>query len=326
MGIKRTITRSKTAEIVTIGEAYKRFENDKSAKGLEPATMRNYEQSLGYLMEYAGFTKTTDIKSFSRDLIIEWTNMLRDNELSHKSINHYIRDCRAFLRWCMHDDRKYLERFQIDEVNGQEPTKKVYALEDLKRLLAKPKEKEDSDFVEWRNWAIVNLAFDMGARCSTITNIQIGDVNLEKHTIYLRHTKNKALAHMNISSNCARVLKEFINDWRHSASDEEYLFCNYSGEQLTYNALAHSYTKYCKSRGVEKHSLHSVRHSFATALAENTNGDMVKVQKALGHKSIDMARQYIDMASVSMGDYDTISPLARSKDKRGRPKRKITRG
>lgn len=325
MGIKRTVKRNSGKSIVTIGEAYNGFEIEKQAKGLVEATMKNYKQSLAYFKEFCGVTDASDIQELTKDQMLAWVNEMRERGCTPAAINHYIRDCRAFLYWCMADERKYIESFKVECTRGQEPKKKTYTKQEIKRLLEKPKDKEDVDFTEWRNWAIVNLAYDMGARAGTIIEIQLRDVNLAKRAIYLRHTKNKALSHAVISTQCAKALKEYIDDWRSDSSEEDYLFCSYSNEQLTYNALAHSFVAYCKERGVEHHSLHGLRHSFATELAENTNGDMVRVQKALGHSSIDMARKYIDMANVSMGNYDEISPLAKTKDKRGRPKRSVSK-
>lgn len=340
MGIKRTIKKSTGATVVTIGEAFCKFESEKLAKGLVASTMRNYAQSLYYFIDYCGFdftmseedtysdiikTCSTDVKAINREKVIEWVNHMHADSLKVSAINHYLRDCKAFFNWCAHDDRGYINGFKIDSVKGQEPVKKLYKQDDLKTLMAKPQSKKDKDFIEWRNWAVVNLAFDMGARAGSIVEIRIEDINLKSHTIYLRHTKNKALANMNISSQCAKALKEYINDWRQDAEAEDFLFCNTAGEQLTYTALAHSYSKYCKARGVMQHNLHGLRHSFATALAENTNGDMVRVQKALGHSSIEMARKYVDIASVGMGNYDAISPLAKLKGNKGAPTRKIKR-
>jgi len=323
MAVKRIVRRNNGESIVTIGEAFRKFENEKVAKGLVVSTLRNYRQSLDYFLDFCGFDFNTDIQSITRDLIIDWTTDMQIRELAAKGINHYLSDLRAFLNWCMGDDREYLPTFKVQLVKAQEPPKKIYNKNDIKRLLDKPKRKNDSDYVEWRNWCIVNLIYDMGARAGTIIEIQVGDIDFKKHTIYLRHTKNKALAHMSISSHCIKVLKEYIADWRDIGEPTDYLFCNISGEQLTYNALAHSFKKYCEDRGVHQHNIHGLRHSFATALAESTNGDMVRVQKALGHSSIDMAKQYVDLATVSMGDYDEISPLERAKEKKGRPTRAI---
>lgn len=326
MAIKRTIKRSNAgASIVTIKEAYDSFEREKKAKGVVESTLRNYAQSLGYFKDFCSFTDYTDIAEIKRDLVINWIADMQARQVKHEAINHYLRDCKVFFNWCSADDRKYFAPFKIDMVRGQEPKKKDFAQSDLEKLLKKPESKDDAAFTEWRNWAVVNLAYDMGARAGSIVEIQMQDIDLKKNLVYLRHTKNKALATLSFSSACAKALKEYVNDWRNGAQDDEPLFCNVAGEALTYNALAHSFRTYCKNRGVQQYNLHGLRHSFATTLAQTTNGDMVRVQKALGHSSIDMARKYIDLASIDMGDYDAISPLARAKGNKGAPSRKIQR-
>lgn len=313
MGMTRKVKRNTTKAIVTISEAFERFTNEKEALGKVSKTIDNYKKSLGYFMEHYELNyDTTDINSVTRDLFLGWAADMREDGKSAATINHYLRDCRAFFYWCMGDDRKYIEpSFKIDMVSAQEPDKKTYSKTDIDRLLKKPK--NENDYAEWRTWVIVNLIYDMGARAGTVLEIQLGDINFKRRTLYLRHTKNKALSHKTISSYCAKLLKEFVEDWRADAETEDYLFCNVSGEQLTYNALAHSFQRYCKERNVERASLHGIRHTFATELAENTNGDMIKVQKALGHSSIDMARKYVDIAAVDMGNYDIISPLSKTK-------------
>lgn len=324
MGIKRKVKGSSNNSFISIGYAYTQFDSENRANGLAPSTIANYKQSFTYFIDFADLTEDSDIVEINKDLITEWKNTMILDGKSIKTINHYVRDVRRFCNWCMSDEREYLAHFTIKEVSGQEPKQKIYTQQEIDNLLAKPRYKEGADFTEWRCWAIANLIYDMGARASTILNIQLQDINFQRRSIYLRHTKNKALSHAIISTQCAKVLKEYIGEYfPHDASGSTYVFCNVAFEQLSYNALAHSFTKYCESRGVEHHSLHGLRHSFATKLAETTNGDMVRVQKALGHSSIDMARKYVDLAAVEMGEYDNISPLATSKERRGRPKRSI---
>ena len=319
----------KKEPIVPIGEAYKKFEYEKKAQGRVAATINNYRKSLDMFKGFCGFTDETDIKSINKQLVIDWmTAMQTETEetpaLSASSINHYLRDCRAFFYWCMSDENKYLERFTMPTVSVQEVKQKTYSDKEIERLLKTPEKDRVCDAVEWRCWAITHLAFDMGARAGSIMEIRIEDLNLKKQNVYLRHTKNKALAIFNISTSCARALKQYIELYRYGASGEDYLFVDIGGEPLNQSSLSHSFAKYCKARGVDKTSIHGIRHTFATKLAENTNGNLVRVQKGLGHSSIDMARKYINMAAIDMGDYDEISPLhQKKKNKRGRPKRKI---
>lgn len=331
--VKRTIKSSANkVKVITIGEAFKEFITEKTADGVVPKTLRNYSKTLEKFETFSGFDSNTDIKQVEKAKVLDWVNFMKEtkanggNGLSAASTNHYIRDFRSFLYWCMNDERAYLPSYKLQETSAQETPPKTFSQADLKKLLQKPKDRGDMDFVEWRNWAVVSLALDMGARAGTITDIQIQDLNFSNNTIYLRHTKNKKLTHMKISSAGAKALKEYISLYRDGAEDEEYLFCNVGGEQLTYNALSHSFRKYCADRGVYQYNLHGLRHSFATAFAENTGGDMVKLQKALGHKSIAMAQKYVDLTNVSMGNYDDISPLkSTSSSNKGKPSRKIKR-
>jgi integrase/recombinase XerD len=323
--VKRKIKSSDGVEkIVTIGEAYADFIREKTAKGVVPATIRNYELSTRKLKEFGELDDSSNIKSITRDLVIDWINQLQQDGLSTASINHYIRDGRAFLYWCMADEHPYITSFKVQTIKAQETPPKAYTKSDLKKLIKKPTDRDDLAFTEWRNWAAVSLALDMGARAGTLVEIQMGDLNFTNNTLYLRHTKNKKLAHQKLSSGCVKALKEYIELYRKDCSDEEYLLCNVGGDQLTYGALAQSFKRYCKARGLQQYNLHGLRHSFATAFAENSNGDMAKLQKALGHKSIAMAQKYIDMANLDTGDYDKLSPLTSTKDSnKGAPTRKI---
>lgn len=321
---KRTIKAKEQPTYMTLDEAYRKFENEKKSKGLVKATLDNYRKSIEMFREYFSIDDDTKIEYITRDVIIEWTNALKNKDISPAAVNHYIRDIRAFFYWCMGDDRKYLPRFQIDLVSAQEPPQKTFDKNEIDRLTRKPHSKTDIDFVEWRNWTIAVLVYDMGARAGSIVAMKLADVNLQKHTIYLRHTKNKKLAHLTLSAPCVRALREYINTYRADEKEDAPLFCNCVGEELTYNALAHSFKKYCKDRGCSKSSIHGLRHSFATQLAINTNGDYAKVQKALGHSSIDMARKYINLSNIDMGNFDDISPYAVSKKtKRGRPSKGV---
>lgn len=333
MRVKRTIKSSANkVKVITIGDAFSEFIREKTADGVVAKTLRNYTQSVEKFKDFCNFDDNTDITLIEKAKVLEWINHMKETianggeELSAASTNHYIRDCRSFLYWCMNDERKYIPLYKLQETSAQETPPKAFSKDDLKKLIQKPRDKDDMAFVEWRNWAVVSLALDMGARAGTIIDIQMQDLNFANNTIYLRHTKNKKLTHQKISSAGAKALKEYISLYRDGADDEEYLFCNVGGEQLTYNALSHSFRKYCASRGVYQYNLHGLRHSFATAFAENTNGDMVRLKKALGHSSITMAQKYVDLTNVSMGNYDEISPLkSTSSSNKGKPTRKIKR-
>lgn len=318
MGVKRSIKPYQKQLIITIGDAFKKFSAEKAVKGVVEKTLHNYRQSLDYFMEEYSIYDDFDVSQINKDMVLEWQAALMKKGISPSSINHYTRDLRTFLYWCMKDENKFIYHFKIEEMSAQTPPPKKYEDNDLKKLLEKPK---SDDYVEWRNWVMVNLMYDMGGRIGSVVEIQMQDVNLEQRFVYLRHTKNKELAYSPLSSHCVRILKEYKHKWRHDAEPDEPFFCQTNLEPLTYSAAAQAFRKYCNKRGVKQHSMHGIRHSFATTLAKSTH-DVVKVQKALGHRSIRMAQKYIDMTSINI-DADRESPLAQISKGNGRPENKI---
>jgi integrase/recombinase XerD len=54
--------------------------------------------------------------------------------------------------------------------------------------------------------------------------------------------------------------------------------------------------KYNQKRGVNKTSVHLFRHTFAKNWITN-GGDIFRLQKILGHSSIEMVKEYVEMFS-----------------------------
>ena len=186
-------------------------------------------------------------------------------------------------------------------------------------LLAKPKPKES--FVEWRTWAIVNWVYGTGNRAETVCSIQIKDISFTRNEITLRHTKNKKALQIPLSPSLSLCIKEYMKKWRSRVSDDAYLFPNIGEEKLTTNALRLSLARYNKSRGVSKTSIHSLRHTFAKEWIRNT-GDVFRLQKILGHSTLEMTRRYVNMFGEDLKEnFDSYNPLDRLKKAQVRTQR-----
>ncbi len=97
--------------------------------------------------------------------------------------------------------------------------------------------------------------------------------------------------------------------WRKEAPVNGWMFPNIGEEKLTTNAIRLSFARYCDKRGVEKSSIHGLRHNFAKGWVRN-NGNMFSLQKILGHSTLDMTRRYVKLFSEDIKeDYDRFSPL-----------------
>ena len=285
-----------------IHEAFQEFIAQKEAKNLSSSTLRNYEQSYTYFMEFHGFDENTLLTEVKASHFFQWMNTLKLDGVRPTSINHYLRDTRAFFYWCM--EQSYIEeQFQIPTVKGQEEPPKLFDDEDLELLLEKPK--PNDSFTIWRTWVIVNWVLATGNRAATICEVKKAHVDFSKKEIVLGHTKNKKAQIVPLSPALETVLKEYIRKFQIGT----YLFPNVGDEQLTTNALAHSFSRYCKDRGVERTNIHGLRHNFAKIMAKNGYSPY-KLQAILGHSSQAMTQHYIKLFSEDLKeDYEAFSPL-----------------
>lgn len=308
MAVKRVIKRSSKADEIMLLDAFEDFIIEKAAHNLSDATIKNYRQSFDFFVKFAGYTDKTTTEEVNIQAIYQWINTLKMNGVKPSSINHYLRDVRAFLYWCMDADRKYIDpAFKIKQIEGQEEQIKLFSDEELEALLEKPRKKDG--YGEWRTWAIVNWVLGTGNRAATICDIKISDVNFARKEITLGHTKNKKAQIIPLSSSLETVIKEYIRIWRREADVDAWLFPNIGEQKLTTNALRLSFTRYCENRGVEKSNIHGLRHNFAKGWVRN-NGNMFTLQKILGHSTLDMTRRYVKMFSEDIKeDYDSFSPL-----------------
>lgn len=308
MAIKRRIKRSVRADDIILFEAFEEFIAEKEANNLSEPTIRNYRQSFEYFCQSAHYDNTTTTDDVDIQAIYKWIGTLKLNGVSPNSINHYLRDVRAFLYWCMNSDRKYIDPpFKVKQVEAQEELPKMFSDDELEALLEKPR-KQDG-FPEWRAWAITNWVLGTGNRASTIIDVRIGDIDFTHKEISLGHTKNKKAQIIPLSSSLETVLKEYIRVWRKEVDDDAWLFPNIGEEQLTTNALRLAFRRYCNGRGVEKTNIHGLRHNFAKGWVKN-NGNMFALQKLLGHSSLDMVRKYVKLYSEDIKeDFDSFSPL-----------------
>lgn len=268
-------------------------------------TIHNYEQSILKLQKDEALTKISELTDST---IIDWKIKMLATDLSHYSINHYLRDVRSFVNYCI--EHSYIPAFKFELVKQQEEGIKFLPEEDIEKLLVKP-DKTDS-FTIWRSWAIANWVYGTGNRESTVCEMQIGDIDFTNKRIHLRHTKSRKMEYIPLSSTVATTIKEYIRYFRKSSPPDAYLFPSISDTKLTPDGLRQGYTRFCKSRGVSNTSLHSLRHSFAQGWINN-GGGMYQLQIMLGHSTPTMTEKYLRACGTKFSGFESFNPLDRTK-------------
>lgn len=311
--MKRTVSMYYEDDVFTINEAFTEFMHVKKVKGLSTETLANYNRTMDIFCRDNDITRNTPITDITPTLVFEWVEKLQDKGIKQTSINHYLRDFRAFCYWCKAPSQRYLRStFKIEIANPQDASLKLFNDEDIKVLLIKPS--KGSRFVTWRSWAIINWVLATGNRASTICELKVSDIDFDNKEITLRHTKSKKLQIIPLSPTLEHIIKEYIKMFRRN-DVEGWLFPNVGNGKLTRNALYQAFDDFAKSRGVEQHNIHGLRHNFAKGWVMN-EGNAYKLQRVLGHSSIAMTQKYINLFSEDLKDnYEAFSPLDTMKAK-----------
>lgn len=232
---------------------------------------------------------------------------LRSKDLADASVNTYLKGLRAILYWMM--KRNMIHSFTVQLMKQDEVIKETFTDDEIKALLIKPKLR-NCDFNTFRNWVMVNYLLGTGVRISTLISIQVQDIELEESCFRVRHNKNRKAQIIPLSSSLVKVLSEYL-EYRQHKSGEDLLFINIFGDPLTVSGARQALIKYGQNRNVPNCNPHKFRHTFAKnwVLA---NGDVFRLQKILGHSSMDIVRKYVNLYGKELArDFDKFSVLER---------------
>ncbi len=289
----------------TLKEVYERFIASRRAINVSTETISYYGYCYKFFTEFVGEDiLANDIDS---DLINRYvSHLLEKDSICDITVNSYLRGIRVILNYGMKED--YIKPFQIKLLKVEKKVKPTYTDNELLALTKKPNTKK-CEFAEYRNWVIVNFLLRTGVRLATIVETRIGDVDLSNMMLTLRNMKNRKQQFIPISNELGKVIREYL-EFRKGQS-EDYLFCNPYGEKLTKDAVKSTIASYNYKRGVAKTSIHVFRHTFSKKWILN-GGDVFKLQKILGHSTLDITREYVNMFSTDLQqNFESFNPLDR---------------
>lgn len=105
------------------------------------------------------------------------------------------------------------------------------------------------------------------------------------------------------------ILAEYLG--YRKGNETDYLFCDSYGNGITKRSLQSSIQNYNNSRGVQRTSIHLFRHTFAKKWILN-GGDVFRLQKMLGHSSLDVVKEYVNMFNADLqNQFENFNPLDR---------------
>lgn len=166
--------------------------------------------------------------------------------------------------------------------------------EEVRKIIDQPNKRVPTGL---RNKAILSLVWDSGARVSDITNLKPGNLNISKKEIIIKKGKGGVDRILSFSEYTGELLKKYKED----RPKGEYFFCTLKGNKLDRVYLYTMVRRYAKRIGITKKvGMHTLRHSFALKFYQDSNHDLIRLQKILGHKDIRNTQIYCYMDSTDV--------------------------
>ena len=185
-----------------------------------------------------------------------------------------------------------------DKFLTDEESKKLRRMCEEAAIIAKSKGNQ----LAVRNRLIIEMALGTGLRVSELANLKIDDIHIRKgqNSLIVNNGKGDKDRVVGFNNKLKMLIQEYL-DYRKSMSS--YLFASERGEKMTRFGVGRVFKTMAAKAGLDsKHSIHTLRHTYATNLYKASGYHLRMVQKQLGHSSITTTTVYSDVLNQDLTD------------------------
>ena len=257
---------------------YKVSQKDDESKQIDTKTINRHKSSLRSLFKY--LTVESEVNTgkpyFERNVMAKIPIKKVKETFNERAKN--ITD-KIFI-----DDMDidFLDYVQKEHVASLSPSQERYFKRDKER-----------------DFAILSIFLGTGIRVNELTNLRIKDIDFSAKEISVIRKGGKKDT-VSVPPSSLQDLNHYLEvrkeKYKAGDGENEYLFVKlHKGrtEPLTNRAVENIVYKYTKSFD-KRMSPHKLRHTYATNLAEQTNGDIPLIMNQLGHTQSDISLLYIN--------------------------------
>ncbi|MBI2624318.1 tyrosine-type recombinase/integrase [Candidatus Parcubacteria bacterium] len=271
-------------------------------------TLYNYEQDLGVFVWFLNQERKVPFEKIDKRVIEQYKAYLtsRDrkthkgrisrDKLTAASINRNLSCLRGYLKYLIEMDYPVPvapEAVKLLKIPHKHP--RVAEFEQLVKLIESPAEFERVKEIKLRNRAMLEMLFSTGMRISELVSLNRNQID-QTGRIFIRG-KGKKERFVYLTDRASEHLNNYLST---RMDDHSALFIPYRGRnvantktRISPNYLQMKIKQYRERLGINvPTSAHSLRHGFATYLAEQ-GANPAAIQILLGHESLDTTTRYV---------------------------------
>jgi integrase/recombinase XerC len=283
-----------------LSTAISRFDAQLRADGKSPHTRAVYLRDLRAFKEW--LHRNADVRAITPELLarymtsVSFTRKKDGTPRATISLNRSKSAFRTFFRFLT--DSGYLRDNPARLIRMAWSTRRppaILAQHEICVLLKALRGNKTA--IERRDYLMFTLLLSTGIRLSSLTALNIEDVNLHQGTLRVRG-KNGSEHSVFLNLRLRKLLSNYLS--KNIAKAAEPLFLSLRGHRIGARQVQLRFSHWLKRAEIKRHySVHSLRHTFATRIYEKT-GDLRLAQRALGHKRITTTEIYTQVADAKL--------------------------
>jgi site-specific recombinase XerD len=274
----------------------------KTEKIASPSTIYGYRKEVRKFIDYITSINISDVNLISTSTVRQYFYYSKESRgLCQSSISKIIATIKSFFN--------YLEE---EEIIVKNPTRKIRVPKKIYRIPSVMSKYEvdliikSVDFAplrcrknNTRDKLVLSLLYYTGIRKSELLNLNWTDINLSKNTLIVRNGKGGKDRLIPLHRKVTELIDKYLDERLPLKTDA--LIIGEQGKRLCKGSFVYLLKMYLTLSGLKKkgYTAHSFRHSFATHLVE-AGVDLFKVQRLMGHASLDTTKIYINFNNTQM--------------------------
>ena len=274
-------------------------------KGASTHTARAYRDTFTLFLPFAAQHRactidTLEVAHLTGELILDFLDYL-ETARNNKAVTRNLRlaafkSLAKMLRILHPEQRGIAERLLvIPQKRGQKKLIGFLAQDEILKVLASVDLRRKEGF---RDYTILHLLFDAGARASEVTTLNLDYLDPKKKTLAILGKGNRYRL-LQLWPRTVQLLQQYIAKHRIKPRPgyDNRLFINQRGEEFTRHGIYTLCKKYLglalpPHRTANLHPVHSFRHSCAMNMLA-AGDSLTDIKNRLGHENIQSTMSYL---------------------------------
>lgn len=282
-------------------QALRMMEQKLKLRGYSTNTQRTYLHMFKEFLLF--YTQTHPLDLTEIEIKNYLLFLIEQRKLSRSVQNQSINAIKFFYEKVLMQERKVydLERpvkeRRLPEVLSQQEIMAIFeALDNIKHRM------------------MLMLVYAAGLRRSELLNLRIGDVDMNRNTVFIRGGKGRRDRQSVMAQSLNPLLREYLEKYNPGF----WLFEGSDGNRYSESSLRQVFHRAAKKAGIKKQvRLHMLRHSFATHLLESGTSTRY-IQVLLGHESPKTTEVYAHVSRFALDRIQSpLDQMAFSKELKG---------